>query len=708
MALDTQILVAYDEASYSHRERSGFLRAASVTLLTGAISSLIFQRLVIPEQTIRTVGPLFFMVVALAGRYLMGRGKEQAALYLMVIGSWVGLLLVIALTDGVRAPIVPALPVLILATGWLLGSSAALWMAGLTIAATIGLGQAEQHGMLILLADTPTALRVGMQVFVYVLAAALVFFAMRAVRIRENRLRQVHQELMQRTVDLDASQAELRAAQAVAKMGSLVYDFSTDTLHFSAETGRILGLPPDAQQARRPDLSSIHPDDQSRVQQVREAAERGQSFDIEYRVLVGDGVRHVQSKGEVTCGADGSPIKLLATVHDITERKHTEEALLEAKAKALAERANLAKSSFLATITHDLGQPISAVTLMVDVLQQVAPDTPRKLIDNMQACMKEMSDMLTDLMDVSKLEAGVSVPSLSDWSVQDILEAVIALHTGAAQKKGIQLYLRDTDAWTCTDRKLLHRIVGNLVSNAVRYTQDGYVMVACRRHAGKRWIEVWDTGIGIPADKLDGVFAEFTQVNHDERFGGFGLGLSIVVKASQLLGLQIRCRSNLGKGSMFAVELPPDRRQESDPPRERRSPATACRIGLVEDNLMLLESLALALQSSGFVVVGASSTNELLDRLGSQGPDVVISDFHLADGQTGADVVDSVRAVFGAQLPCLIITADSRVEHRQMMASRKVSVLQKPLNFDDILAFIHGATQRDSQTDPVERYSPAP
>jgi signal transduction histidine kinase/CheY-like chemotaxis protein len=693
MTLDNKMVVAYDEASEAGRAREAFLRVAAAALMTGAVLSLIFQRLVVPEQSVRAVGPVMIIGVILVSHYLMTQGRQRAALYLMVAGNWCALTVVVALTNGVHAPMISAYPVLILATGWLIGAHAALYMAGLTVAVTIGLALAEFNGLLILLDKTPIALRTAMQIFVYVIAAVLVFYAMRSMHRREERLRQVHQALMQRTMELSVSQEELSAAQAVAKMGSLVYDFSSGTADFSAETGRILGVGPEALQNRKPDLSRVHREDRVHVQQAYDAALSGKPFDIEYRVLLGDGVRTVRSKGDVTCAADGSPLKALATVQDITERKIIEVALLTAKAEA--EQANRAKSSFLAAVTHDLGQPISAIALMIDVLEQSAQEVPRKLVHNMQVCVREMSGMLADLMEISKLDAGVALPSFSDWSVQDILAAIVSVHVESARKKGVQLYLRHTDAWTYTDRKLLQRLVGNLVSNAIRYTNAGSVMVACRWHGGKRWIEVWDTGIGIAQDQLNRVFEEFAQVNRDEKAAGSGLGLSIVAKTSQLLGLEIRCRSNLGRGSMFAVELPAERSRAISLPPEMPLPERPGRIGLVEDNPFLLESLIFALEAKGHQVVAASTASELLKQMGEQRLDALISDYHLGSGETGADVIDAVRLVCGSQLPCLIITADSRVEHRRTLATRRVSVMQKPLNFNDILAFVHKATGHD-------------
>jgi signal transduction histidine kinase len=302
-------------------------------------------------------------------------------------------------------------------------------------------------------------------------------------------------------------------------------------------------------------LAHIDPDDRTALQQAYQAALAGTAIDIEYRITVDGDVRWIRSKGEVKFTDDGSPDKVIGIAQEITDRKRTEASLIAAKAEA--EKANHAKSSFLTAVSHDLGQPIYALSLMVDVLEHSNAAVPKKLLYNMRECIKGISGLLTDLLDVSRLDAGVIRPSASDWSVDELLTATVAVHAVEAQAKGVYLYMRPTDVWTTADRRLVQRMVGNLISNAIRYTEKGGVLVACRRHSGKRWIEVWDTGIGIEHDKQSLVFEEFAQLNCAEQLVGSGLGLAIVAKIARLLGLRVRLRSTVGRGTMFAVELPP-------------------------------------------------------------------------------------------------------------------------------------------------------
>lgn len=691
MTQQKQTAAMFGPAEDRHHEHTGFLKAAMVVLLIGSMASLAFQRVVLPDQTARLVGPLLMIAVVLVARYLLAHGSIHAALYLMVMGAWTATTTVVVLTNGVRSALVLAYPLLILTTGWLIGTGAALRIAALTIAVTVGLALAEAAGSFTPLAMPPLGFQAGTQVFLYALSAVLVCFAMRAMRHREQRLNQVHRELTRRTLDLEASQTELSAAQAVANVGSWVYDFTSDTMHLSAETCRIFGLPRGTQLSRSAYFERVYQDDRSALHQARQAALQGVAYDIEYRVRVGEGIRWLRSKAEFECAPDGSPLRALGIAQDITERKRNEAALLAAKAEA--EQANRAKSSFLTAVSHDLGQPISALALLIGALEQSTPAVPKRLVQNMRECVKGISGLLSDLMDVSKLDAGVVVPAPSDWGVNELLSETLAVHAVEAQAKGLRLRLRTTDAWTYTDRKLLQRVVGNLVSNAIRYTERGGVLVACRRRGGKYWIEVWDTGIGIARAKLGRAFEEFAQLNDTDRAIGSGLGLSIVAKTSQLLGLQVRVQSTPGRGSVFAIELPTQRWCSLPPARDWRATRRIRRIGLVEDNALLLDSLVFALEATGFELIAASTIEELLVRLGAQRPDIVISDFHLTNAQTGTDAIAAVRAVFGPDLPCLVITADTGAELHRSLTSQQIPVLHKPLDIDVFLAFIHASTR---------------
>lgn len=227
-------------------------------------------------------------------------------------------------------------------------------------------------------------------------------------------------------------------------------------------------------------------------------------------------------------------------------------------AKDEAERANNAKSRFLAATSHDLRQPVAALSLYVDSLgrKRAVPDA--KLLANMRECTDSLNAMLADLMQLSQLDAGVIKPVVGYFALEELLSRVLATHAPEASHKGLALRCRRSSLRARSDAVLYQRIVGNLVCNAIRYTEQGGVLVAVRRRQGRPWIEVWDTGIGIDADKTVEIFEEFHQIGNPAHDAdkGTGLGLAIVAKTAALLGLQVRVHSRPGRGSLFAVELP--------------------------------------------------------------------------------------------------------------------------------------------------------
>jgi len=369
------------------------------------------------------------------------------------------------------------------------------------------------------------------------------------------------------------------------------------------------------------------------------------------------------------------------------------EAALRA-AKAEAEAANRAKSRFLAAASHDLRQPLAALTLYVDMLAQAPAAGQEKLSARLRECTASLGTLLGELLDVSKLDSGVITPAVCDFSLDSLRNPLLAVHGVKAQSKGLRLVWRASPMVVRTDPQLLQRIVGNLIDNAVRFTHSGGVLVAGRRQAGRQWLEVWDTGVGIAADQTERVFEEFHQLGDPARNRGSGLGLAIVAKSAALLGLQIRLRSRLGRGSMFAVELPAG--SAAPPltvaPQPGRLPAL--RIGLVEDNAQVLAAMAALLAGMGHTVLAGTHCAQLLEQLAEHSPDIVISDYRLGGGATGYDVIEATRAKFGAALPALIITGDTDPELTRKMAGQGIEVLFKPLAVEVLQASIRQAVER--------------
>jgi len=390
-----------------------------------------------------------------------------------------------------------------------------------------------------------------------------------------------------------------------------------------------------------------------------------------------------------TATSGGAPILRIALT-DITGRRRAEVELLIAKTEA--EKANNDKSRFLAAASHDLRQPLLALSLYVGLLKNCNASDKAGLAVKIQECVSSLNGMLTDLLDVSKLDAGVVVPKLSDFDVDDVLASVAAVHSAEADLKALSLHVHYAGAVARTDIVLFQRILGNLVANAIRYTEKGGVLLACRRHRGRRWVEVWDTGLGFPEDAIGLIFEEFRQLGDGARNRGSGLGLSIVAKTAALLDLQIRVHSRPGRGSMFAVELPPGRRVESGALPTIQPVARSLRIGLVEDNALALDALVLALEGAGHEVIAAGTGSALLESLAQRIPDIVISDYRLAAGETGFDVIAAAREVFGADLPAVLITGDTEPIVIRSMAGRGIALLYKPVGLEALLSCLGEVT----------------
>lgn len=414
-------------------------------------------------------------------------------------------------------------------------------------------------------------------------------------------------------------------------------------------------------------------------------------FDYEFDIAYPDGrMRHVLGNAVPLRGTDQGVNGAVTAFIDITARKDAEN--LAEEARRQAEHSNIAKSRFLAAASHDLRQPLSALSIYVNLLKSEVLPSGQKILANMTDCLGSLSELLNDLLDLSKLDAGVVVPNLSTFSMAELFANLASLHEPEAQLKNLRYKCRDTRLTAHTDPVLFKRILDNLISNAIRYTHGGGVLVACRSRGGKRWVEVRDSGVGIHPDHILEIFEEFRQLDGDARNRGSGLGLAIVAKTAQLLGLEISVRSSPGLGSVFAIEFPPGpqlmpQTQTSSPSETRR----LC-IVLVEDNDLVRDALTLGLRTAGHVVIAAASGEAIVQEIGRHVPDIVISDYRLADGETGYDVIDRLRKRVNRDLPALLITGDTDPLLIRSMADRGIVVLHKPLEMETLEAYLEDLT----------------
>jgi signal transduction histidine kinase/DNA-binding NarL/FixJ family response regulator len=350
------------------------------------------------------------------------------------------------------------------------------------------------------------------------------------------------------------------------------------------------------------------------------------------------------------------------------------------------EEANLAKSRFLAAASHDLRQPLHALNLFVTQLRTEKDQAEKsRVIARIGAAVAAMNELFNELLDMSRLDAGVLVPSISDFPVDQLLKRIEMTFTAAAREKDLRLRVVSNGAWIRSDFILLERILLNLVSNAVRYTQAGGIVVGCRRRAEVLNIEVWDSGIGIPEDQQRNIFGEFHQLStakQDHR-GGLGLGLAIVERLCRILDYPIKVASRLGRGSRFIVSVPLTAPVEfaQHPSQAAPDQAMGKSVVVIDDDILVLDGMRGVLKSWGCSVVTAISADAALAVLseGGKPPDIIISDYRLRDGRTGFDVIERIRRAFGTPIPAFLISGDTAPERLREARASGFYLLHKPV-----------------------------
>jgi signal transduction histidine kinase len=375
---------------------------------------------------------------------------------------------------------------------------------------------------------------------------------------------------------------------------------------------------------------------------------------------------------------------------ELTERAIANKHLVTQK--EAAEAANLAKSRFLAAASHDLRQPMHAINLYLGTLAHIdMPQQAQSLVTKTRQCAETMDTMFRALLDMSRLDASVVRPELSEFPIELVLDRIRIQFEPEARAKKLDLRIAPSLQWVRSDPAIVERILRNFVANAVHYTERGGVVVGCRRKGGSLRLAVYDTGPGIPADKHSTVFEEFRQLGNPEHDNakGLGLGLAIVERLARLLEAPIALKSALGFGSMFAVDLPrvehPQGSTVIAPSKQNESVGLAgLFVVVIDDETSILDATRALLERWGCTVVTASSGAEAISALagGNRRPDVVICDYRLRRGENGIKVIEALRDEFNESIPALLITGDTAPEHfREIEASRLV-VLHKPIDED--------------------------
>jgi signal transduction histidine kinase/CheY-like chemotaxis protein len=354
------------------------------------------------------------------------------------------------------------------------------------------------------------------------------------------------------------------------------------------------------------------------------------------------------------------------------------------------EIANHAKSRFLAAASHDLRQPLHALGLFVAQLRGRTNAAERKqLMARIDAALSAMNELFNALLDISKLDAGVLTPDISEFSIGSVLKRVETTFASTAREKQLSLRVVPSSAWVRTDFILLERIVFNLVSNAVRYTSHGRVVVGCRRYGDSIRIEVWDTGPGIPPDQQQNIFSEFYRLGDPDRDrrAGLGLGLAIVERLCNLLEHPIHLESAVGKGSCFSidvlrVEAPAANTKPPVPMRAPLGRSGGKIIAVIDDDPLVLEGMGGLFRSWGYRVVTGGTDDAALAGLceHENPPDLIISDYRLTDGRTGVEVIERLRNTLCANIPAFLISGDTNPRLLRECRLDGYHMLHKPVD----------------------------
>jgi signal transduction histidine kinase/CheY-like chemotaxis protein len=404
-----------------------------------------------------------------------------------------------------------------------------------------------------------------------------------------------------------------------------------------------------------------------------------------------------------------SPVKtesgryISSVIRDVTIRREMEKEIKAAKEAAV--RANKANSAFLAAASHDLRQPVQALNLLNGALRRTVKDKRALLmVENQDASLTAMTNLLNSLLDISRLDAGAVKPEWEDFPIQRLVDRLSPEFGRQAHSKGLKFSSESSTAIIRSDANLLAEIIGNLVSNAIRYTEKGEVRMTCIERDGLCHLEVTDTGVGIEPDQFEEIFREFHQCKSPgSSKEGFGLGLAIVRRLADLLDHRIEVESVPGTGSKFTISVPivigggsyvEDKFGDDNKIEVQGSGMVI----LIEDDVSVADAWGLLLEVEGYTVATAASATEanaLIQHI-SEPPILLISDFHLLDGSTGVEAVSLIREYYDSEIPAFIVSGDTSKVVKEARLLDNCTLMSKPVDTVRLLAAAHVASQSGS------------
>ncbi|MDL4861469.1 hybrid sensor histidine kinase/response regulator [Halomonas elongata] len=488
---------------------------------------------------------------------------------------------------------------------------------------------------------------------------------------------------------------------------------------FEIDRNEVIGKP----------LQTVIPEDMARERAPWiDRALGGERVSFEVSLQLPEGIRYMLVTYTPHFGDSGAILGFFALYQDITERRRAEIALKETnetleervrertqalseanaalrqenrvraeaeqalrQAKQVAEDANASKTRFLAAASHDLLQPLNAARLFTSALtQEMDADDMKRTIGHIDNSLQAAEELLGTLLDISKLDAGALTPRRSHFALADIFRPLRAEFEVMAEDRGLDLVVVPSRAWVDSDAQMLRRIVQNFLSNAIRYTQEGRVLLGCRRQGERLSIEVWDSGPGIPEAKQAEIFQEFRRLDqasrHKEGEKGLGLGLSIAERMSRVLDHPIRVRSWEGVGTVFSISVPvvearSQEATEESKPRRVGNKLAGTRILCIDNESLILEGMKAMLTGWGCEVFTATSiggAKSVLRHLDTD-PDAILADYHLDNEVTGLMAMEALSERLHGNVPGIVITADRTEEVAETVKRAGYHLLLKPV-----------------------------
>jgi Na+/proline symporter/signal transduction histidine kinase/ActR/RegA family two-component response regulator len=502
----------------------------------------------------------------------------------------------------------------------------------------------------------------------------------------------------------------LQTALDHVRQGIAVFDKDLQLICWNRQFGEIIDLPPSLVRpgiglaeilqfsAQRDNMPPGRIDDFVREQIaryvsgeasfLRRFAARGTVIEVRANHMPDGGI--VTTFTDITASVEAA--EALEAANETLERRVVErtEELTRlnsalAHAKGEAESANISKTRFLAAASHDILQPLNAARLYVTSLIERGETGDRRLVDNIDASLEAVEEILGALLDISRLDTGAMRAELSVFRIDELMRQIELEFAPMAAAKGLTLTYVPSSLVVRSDRRLLRRLVQNLVSNAIKYTPAGRVLVGCRRRGNVLRIDVLDTGVGIPQDKLRDVFVEFHRLDNGARIArGLGLGLSIVERVARVIGSEVEVRSVVGEGSHFSVtvacsDAAPVELPARDDRRVDHSQLAGITALCIDNEPSVLDGMETLLRGWGCTVLKASNLQEAVDALAAHGtpPDGLLVDYHLDQG-TGLEAIATLRARCG-EVPAILITADRSPAVREEARAQGIQLLNKPL-----------------------------